>query len=137
MPDDTMSARRLMLVTAGLLALGGAGFLQQGMAGSDMTYKVPLRDTTFEVSTGAFTALGLLLEGFCAAGVVLALRFVARRPGVRGGGIAWGLLGAVASLTMWLYVGLLTVIPPLVTSCLVVQRLVDEESGDWFRRSRR
>jgi hypothetical protein len=47
MPADTKGARRLMFTTAGLLALGGAGFIQQGLAGSDQRYTVPFSDTSF------------------------------------------------------------------------------------------
>ncbi|GAB2990260.1 hypothetical protein GCM10023080_065030 [Streptomyces pseudoechinosporeus] len=122
---------------------GGGPFLHQGLAGTSLIYATPFEDTPFEifddssfvVSTGTFTALGLLLVGFSAAGIVLAFRFVSGGPGLRGGGIAWGILGIVAALTMWFYAPFL-VIPPLVTACLVIRRLADEESGDWFRRPR-
>ncbi|WP_210570751.1 hypothetical protein [Streptomyces sp. GESEQ-4] len=136
MPADTKGARRLIFATAGLLALGGAGFIQQGLVGSNQGYTIPFSDTSFWVRTGVFATIGFLLVSFSAAGIILAFRFVSGGPGLRVGGIAWGILGIVAALTMWLYAGVLFIIPPLITACLVVERLAQEESGDWFRRSR-
>ncbi|GAA3006902.1 hypothetical protein Sfulv_50220 [Streptomyces fulvorobeus] len=69
MLDDIESARRLMFITPELPALERVGSVQQGMTGSHLANTIPYRDMQFEVSKGAFTALGSLLVSFSVAGI--------------------------------------------------------------------
>lgn len=130
-PGKTKTARILMFVAGGLLALVSLLNLVMILSDPDEFEKTAKDSAGVEVASGVYVTLFAIFLVFAAVGIFLATRFGTDGNGVRVGSLAWASVGIVVGL-LSLPLGAVT----LVLSVLTIVFLANSESVAWFKRPR-